>query len=225
MASFQVAPAIQAQLAGGMLPHLNSYLQVRGLRGQLSGSNVELVPLGAAVPGHQQLEEIQMELLRLASLQRSQARGCQAPDARVQAGRTAAASSSTEPAVVGSLEVGSEIHKQLTAGMLYHLNRYLRHHGVQGRLRTGSFQLELLCLGGHAPPHLDEVEMELLRLASLRQELTETWRRRSLDRSDPAEDRIPVSQPMVKRLIGPQGHVCRMLSRDLGVQAGLRQYR
>ena len=76
-----------------------------------------------------------------------------------------------------SLEVGSEIHKQLAAGMLYHLNRYFRPHGLQGRLRTGSFQLELLSLGAHAPPHLEEVEMELLRLASLRQELTETCHR------------------------------------------------
>ena len=262
-----MAPDIQGQLAGGMLPHLNSYLQVRGLQGQLSGCNVELVSLGAAVPGQQQLEEIQMELMRLASLQRTEARSnrslsidrvpkgkrlavspllledascgrltvanpnaaiCKLPpesleaksgrQAPVQAGR--AASSSREPMVVDSLELGSEIHKQLAAGMLYHLNRFLRHHGLQGRLRT-SFQLELLSLGVHAPPHLEEVEMELLRLASLRQELIEPWHwLSSLYSMNPAKDRIPVSQPMVKRLIGPQGHICRMLSRDLGVQVG-----
>ena len=35
-----------------------------------------------------------------------------------------------------------------------------------------------------------------------------------------AKDRIPVPQHFVKRVIGPQGQICRMLSRDLGVQAG-----
>jgi len=88
--------------------------------------------------------------------------------------------------------------------MLYHLNRFLRRRRLQGRLQRN--QLELLNLDGAqpAPREVQEAtQQEVLRLTSLRQELT---------------DRIPVSQRLVPRLIGPGGHICRMLSRDLGVQ-------
>ncbi|CAK9085524.1 CCCH-type zinc finger protein moe-3 (Maturation oocyte expansion protein 3) [Durusdinium trenchii] len=106
--------------------------------------------------------------------------------------------------VLDVIEVAPEIHDQLAHGMLYHFNRFLRHLRLQARLRES--QVELLSLGEEEAPAQtvqEEIHAELLRLASLRQELTE---------------RIPMSQHLVKRLIGPQGQICRMLSRDLGVQ-------
>eukprot|EP00435_Cladocopium_sp_Y103_P045254 s2196_g12.t4 len=107
--------------------------------------------------------------------------------------------------VVDVFEVAADIHNQLRHGMLYHFNRYLRPHRMQGRLQSGSYQVELLSAGTVAlpPDFLEQIQVELLRLASLRQELT---------------DRIPMPQHFVRRLIGPQGKICRMLSRDLGVQ-------
>mmetsp|Transcript_715 Transcript_715/g.1294 ORF Transcript_715/g.1294 Transcript_715/m.1294 type:complete len:489 (-) Transcript_715:142-1608(-) len=110
----------------------------------------------------------------------------------------------TQPRPLATMEVGLEIVEQLRHGMIYHLNRFLGRRGLQGRLHNRRHQLELLSLGeSEAAADVHIIEQELLRLASLRQQLTE---------------RIPVAQDLVARLIGPQGQICRMLSRDLGVQ-------
>jgi len=110
------------------------------------------------------------------------------------------------PEVLQTFEVAADIYNQLVHGMLYHFNRYLRRYGLQGRLPRNSCQVELLSLGSVQvlqDEMEDEIQVELLRLTSLRQELT---------------DRIPIVQHLAKRLIGPQGQICRMLSRDLGVE-------
>jgi len=112
--------------------------------------------------------------------------------------------------VLFRLHTGEELRDRLRAGMLHQLNHFLRPLSLEARV--GERDLEIMGLPLEPWLHrtreevqqvADDVQEEVLRLASLRQLLTE---------------RLPMMQRYVPRFIGPRGLTQQMLSRDLGVE-------